>query len=266
MARKKDRVVIKIGSTSVERLGQRKIVNFISRISKNYDVVLVSSGAGLRGEKIAQERGIKNLSKKLLCGLGQPELYEDYRRLFLKKGLHSMQFLVSGENNDHQLSWKLQLKEVLKNNVIPIINGNDLLELKDLSYGDNENVAYEAQVITGAKYLITITDIDGVYDSDPNKNSQAKKFRILSCKFIEEILEQKNLNHLDFYDSKGVGGMYSKLYYAKNIMNYGGGEIYITNSLRDAEVFLDEDYKFVDKKCTGTYIYRNHDKGGYVTY
>ena len=142
MARKKDRVVIKIGSTSVERLGQRKIVNFISRIIKNYDVVLVSSGAGLRGEKIAQERGIKNLSKKLLCGLGQPELYEDYRRLFLKKGLHSMQFLVSGENNDHQLSWKLQLKEVLKNNVIPIINGNDLLELKDLSYGDNENVAY----------------------------------------------------------------------------------------------------------------------------
>ena len=265
MARKKDRVVIKIGSTSVERLGQRKIVNFISRIIKNYDVVLVSSGAGLRGEKIAQERGIKKLSKKLLCVLGQSEMYEDYRRLFFKRGLQSMQFLVNEDNNDSLLSWKTQLKEVLENKkIIPILNGDDLQQIKDLSFGDNEKVASEAQIAINAEYVITITDIDGVYNSNPNKNPQAKKFKILSYQFVEEILDKKN-NLVDFYESKGAGGMYSKLYYAKKIMDYGNGKVYITNSLIDAEVFLDENYKTY-KKCTGTYIYRNHNKGGFEMY
>ena len=44
----------------------------------------------------------------------------------------------------------------------------------------------------GAVEFLNATDVDGVYDSDPNKNKKAKKFARINIKDLRTILVREN--------------------------------------------------------------------------
>ena len=58
-----------------------------------------------------------------------------------------------------------------------------LLQLKRLRYGDNDRLAARVAQMIDADLLILLSDVDGLYDKNPNKNKNAKK--------INEIFRNK---------------------------------------------------------------------------
>ena len=67
-------------------------------------------------------------------------------------------------------------RELLNLGVIPIVNENDTVATDeiDLSFSDNDFLSAIVAAIIGADLLVLLSDIDGLYTDDPNKNKDAK--------------------------------------------------------------------------------------------
>jgi len=55
----------------------------------------------------------------------------------------------------------------------------------------NGTAALIAEKINAAEFL-NATDVDGIYDSDPNKNKKAKKFKRIELKSLRRLLVHEN--------------------------------------------------------------------------
>ncbi len=58
---------------------------------------------------------------------------------------------------------------LLASKIIPIINENDVMSNEDLGYSDNDRLSADISVLIEDKLLILLSDIDGLYSSDPKK-------------------------------------------------------------------------------------------------
>lgn len=66
------------------------------------------------------------------------------------------------------------MEHLLKRNVLPIVNENDMIATEEIVIGDNDKLgAILAKNIHADLYII-LSDIDGLYDDDPHKNENAK--------------------------------------------------------------------------------------------
>ena len=63
----------------------------------------------------------------------------------------------------------------MQNKVIPVINENDTVATEEIRYGDNDRLAARVAQMIDADLLILLSDVDGLYDKNPNKNKDAKK-------------------------------------------------------------------------------------------
>lgn len=62
-------------------------------------------------------------------------------------------------------------------NIIPVINENDTVTIDELegnNFGDNDMLSAIVAGLVAADRLIILTDIDGLYDSNPRTNPNAK--------------------------------------------------------------------------------------------
>ena len=237
--KKIEKIVVKVGTNTVKELGQKEIVKNISALHKKYKVALVSSGAVEEGRTILKKEKInyENLSKKILAGIGSSSFFEKYKKLFLKNKIISVDFLVK------ELNFKKTLLEVVENNFLAILNGNDVLVGKDLLFDDNDSLgAVVSEKINAGLYVI-LTDIDGVYDKNPNEKG-AQKIKVLN-NISEELLKNSQTK-----GELGTGGMYTKLLAAKKLLENKKNktDIYITNNFEDLFNFLEE------KDFSGTLI------------
>lgn len=67
-------------------------------------------------------------------------------------------------------------------NIIPVINENDTVTIDELegnNFGDNDMLSAIVAGLVAADRLIILTDIDGLYDSNPRTNPNAKKLDII---------------------------------------------------------------------------------------
>ncbi len=243
---KKNKIVIKVGTSTVNKLGQEKIVEFVSKIYiQGNCIALVSSGAVAFGRKVLNENN-KKTSKKLLASVGQIGFFNKYQELFLEKRIISAQFLV------RKLNFTETLKEAIQNNLVALVNGNDALSGEDLLYDDNDSLSGDVAKAINSGVLVIISDIDGVYDKNLREHKDAKKNKILHS-ISGELLE----NSKDTGSVGGTGGMYTKLLTAQKMIKVGIAT-YITNSLEDAENFINN-YKKNDKwkEYKGTLITNN---------
>ena len=65
----------------------------------------------------------------------------------------------------------------LEMGVIPIINENDVVavdEIREARFGDNDNLSAMVANLIDADLLFILTDIDGLYTADPNRDPSAK--------------------------------------------------------------------------------------------
>ena len=224
------KIVLKIGSNvlsndegSVDKNSLLSIVEQVKMlIDEHKQVVIVSSGAGICGVGAINKwsrRGDINY-KQALCAIGQVELMMAYREYFGNYGIHVGQILLTrddfNDGSNRTLNIRNTLFTLLDEGVIPIINENDSVSVEEIKIGDNDTLSALTANLWDADTLIILSDIDGVFDSDPKRNPRAKL--IEEVKDIDELI--KNID-VDGMSSFGTGGIVTKIEAARKVNKYG---------------------------------------------
>ena len=217
------RVVVKVGSAVLAQNGSialkrmQALVDFLSELKKNNEVILVSSGAVAGGyTRLKLDRTIiKN--KQALAAIGQPVLLNKYDKKFSKHGIIVSQVLVTAANlnkADDISRVKNTIDTLLENGVIPIVNENDATATDELELGDNDQLSAYITKHTDADMLIILSDIDAYYDSDPRKNQDAKILKVVNS-IAKSDLEKEATPHGTF----ATGGIVTKLKAASYLLS-----------------------------------------------
>ncbi|MEK5325485.1 glutamate 5-kinase [Aeribacillus sp. FSL M8-0254] len=227
---RKKRVVVKIGSSSLTDdnggLSKEKLYEHVEAIAKlkeaGYEVILISSGAVSAGygDLGYPSRPVTIRGKQAAAAVGQGLLIQAYTEAFKKYGIVCAQLLMTRSNFQHKEQYQnayATLSELLKRQVLPIINENDSVSIEELTFGDNDMLSALVSGLLHADFLIILTDINGLYEEDPTKNPNAKRFDFLP-EVTDELIEQTEATS----GSKvGTGGMKSKLMAAKTALALG---------------------------------------------
>ena len=224
-----DKVVLKIGSNVLAGedgvLDPEQVRQIASQalamMNDGKSVVIVSSGAGASGAARVGRLSRKNdiNYKQALCAVGQVELMMEYKKHFEAADKTVGQILLAAENfNDDysRLNIRNTLFTLIDEDVVPIINENDSVCIKEFSMGENDNLAALTAILWSADLLIIMSDVDGVFDRCPFDNPDAR--------MIEEVTDVDALGEKIVtagVSSFGTGGMDSKLEAAKTVGEYG---------------------------------------------
>jgi len=226
------RILIKIGSALTNKDNKfnyeliKEKVREISEIHReNNEILIVSSGAVACGMEIEnlKERPKKPLKLQLLSGEGQIILMKSYQELFAKENIRVSQILLTHHNFDTKEEKEVIINIInayLNQKIIPIINENDLINKEELEdnklFPDNDILAALVAKEMKADRVIILTDVDGLYKSNPkiNNNSELVEEVINIDENIKKMA-QKDTNYL------GLGGMYSKVIAAEILAKNG---------------------------------------------
>jgi glutamate 5-kinase len=138
-------------------------------------VVLVTSGAvgaGLGRLALAKRPG--TLAKlQAVAAVGQSHLVETYERHLRAHGRHAAQLLLTASDLDSRtgyLNVRNTIRALFEYGAVPIINENDTVSVDELltTFGDNDRLAAMVTNLLRAPLLVLLSDVDGLYDGDPN--------------------------------------------------------------------------------------------------
>ena len=180
----------------------------------NWNVVLVTSGAvGFGAHRVNMVEKPKNLATlQALAAVGQMRLMRMYDDLFSHFHQPCAQVLLTYENLDTRSQYmnaKNTLKELLNLGIVPIVNENDTVAVQELRYGDNDTLSALVAGIVDASYLFLLTDVDGLYTSNPRDNPDAKPIHVVES--IRDLKAEIGGSGSSF----GTGGMSTKITAAK---------------------------------------------------
>ena len=223
------RCIIKIGTStltySTGNLNIRRVEELCKIISdiKNagHEIILVSSGAiGMGVGKLKLSTRPKDIPTKQACAaVGQCELMYIYDKIFSEYNYTVAQLLITNEDvkdTQRYQNFCNTLHRLLNLQVLPIINENDTVATDEIVIGDNDTLSAIVAKSIEADLLILLSDIDGLYTSDPHKDKNAS--------LIPEIHEVNDALY-EIAGGKGselgTGGMITKLNAAKLCMDNG---------------------------------------------
>ncbi len=178
----------------------------------NIDVIWVTSGAIASATERTNFSGKKRsvAQKQALSAIGQPLVMDLYNLALNRVGLLGAQVLLTGGDiRDKGRRQNLQntLEQLLKWQAVPVLNENDAVATEEIQFGDNDSLSAQIAIMMKAKKLILLTDVHGLYDSDPKINKGA---RLIETK--EKISSEDLKKHRVAQKSElGTGGIYSKL-------------------------------------------------------
>jgi glutamate 5-kinase len=235
--KKVKRIVIKIGSSSLTSptggLDMENLQKFTGEISnikdRNFEVIIVSSGAIAAGLKYLnlEEKPKKYSVLQAVAAVGQHDLMRVYSSFFFKNSKKVGQILVTREDTSRReqyLNIKNTIMSLLSLEVIPIINENDSVALDEIKFGDNDTLAALIAGLIEADLLVILSDIDGLFDKNPQGNSDARLISI-----VDNITEEIEKVAGGIGSSYGSGGMVTKIRSAK-ICSFSGIPMVIANS------------------------------------
>lgn len=135
-------------------------------------VALVSSGAVVAGRGLLTGASSDDAvtDRQVCAALGQTELINFYRDSFARHKLLAAQVLATRQDfstRRHYLNMRACLQALLKRNIVPIINENDVVSVTELMFTDNDELASLVAGMLGAERLILLSDVDGVFDNGP---------------------------------------------------------------------------------------------------
>ncbi|MCM3708229.1 MULTISPECIES: glutamate 5-kinase [Cytobacillus] len=253
---KKERIVVKIGSSSLTNtnggLCMEKLEEHTAALSRlkelGHEIILISSGAVAAGfmDLGYPSRPVTIAGKQAAAAVGQGLLMQGYTEEFKKHGIVAAQMLLTRQNFLHKEQYQnayATLTELLKRNVLPIINENDSVSIEELAFGDNDMLSALVCGLVQAQRLIILTDVNGIYDSNPRTNAEAKKFN-----FITEISEDLMKAAAGSGSKVGTGGMVTKLSAAKTALALGV-QVFIGVGLGEEKLI-----EILEGKGDGTYI------------
>ncbi|WP_267525557.1 glutamate 5-kinase [Campylobacter sp. MG1] len=240
------RIVIKIGTTSLTyangKINLRAIENLAWVLcdlkNQGKEIILVSSGAIAVGtERLALEKRPRDIvGKQVASAVGQGVLMQIYESFFSKYNQIIAQILLTRDVFENEIMLKNAQNSVLKliqMGVIPIVNENDTVATDELQgFSDNDTLSAYVSNLVDADLLILLSDIDAMYDKDPNKFSDAKKISEIYV-IDDEVLSSASGSN----SALGTGGMITKVNSAK-MVNGNGIDMIITSG-KDFGVLFD---------------------------
>ncbi|MGE2835045.1 glutamate 5-kinase [Mycobacterium sp. SMC-4] len=210
-------VVVKIGTTALttpEGKFDASRLQYLAdaieaRMKSGSDVVIVSSGAIAAGiEPLGLSRRPTDLAtKQAAASVGQVALVNSWSTAFARYHRTVGQVLLTA----HDISMRVQhtnaartLDRLRALHAVAIVNENDTVATNEIRFGDNDRLSALVAHLVGADALILLSDIDGLYDSDPRKGN---------ARFIAEVAGPADLDDVTAGrgSSLGTGGMVSKL-------------------------------------------------------
>lgn len=250
------RIVVKIGSSSLTNskgeIDQLKLKDHIASIAAlkrvGKEVILVSSGAVAAGFKQLgyPSRPVTLKGKQAAAAVGQGLLIQHYTESLKEYGIVPAQILLT--RNDFSKKERYRnaystLSELLERGILPIINENDTVSVEELTFGDNDMLSALVSGLIHAEQLIILTDINGLYDSNPKENPNAKRLDYIE-KVTPEFLEGAKGSG----SKVGTGGMKSKLIAAETALSLGV-QVFIGSGVGDDKLLT-----ILEGKGDGTYI------------
>ena len=229
LIQKSKRIVIKIGSALLIDKNKGGLKNkwletlaldICNLIKLKKEVVVVSSGSIALGKKQLELNSNLTLDEKqAAAATGQISLAHAWKEVMQEHGLNVAQILLAPDDTETRrkhLNARATLIKLLELGVIPVINENDTVSTEEIKFGDNDRLAARVAQMCSADLLILLSDINGLYSSDPNKNKNAT---IVSE--ITEISREIEAMAGPAHSKISSGGMITKIEAAKISMNAG---------------------------------------------
>jgi glutamate 5-kinase len=224
------RVVIKIGSSSLvdtaagtlNRPWLESLAGEVVRLKqRGQQVLLVSSGAIALGRRYlnfaSDQRRLEE--HQAAAAAGQIVLAHAYQDLLDRHNIKVAQVLLTPDDTEDRrryLNARSTLETLLALGVVPVINENDTVATQEIRYGDNDRLAARVSEMISADCLVLLSDVDGLYESDPATNPDA-----VLIPEVHEITPELESICGSSRTEYGSGGMATKLAAARICMSAG---------------------------------------------
>jgi glutamate 5-kinase len=223
------RLVVKVGTSLIAPGGRidtalmRALVDQLDLSRHEY--LIVTSGAIASGmSNLGLREKPSNVPRMQACAaVGQSLLMHTYEQLFFGKKVVA-QLLLSNDDFTSTVRYtNLQnaLHELLKLGVVPVVNENDSVSVRELegAFGDNDELSALLATAVQADWLVLLTDVDGFYVPNGKRPRLLRTVRNLTPK-MEALCNG--------HSKLGTGGMRSKLRAAK-LASEAGVHVAIVN-------------------------------------
>ncbi len=221
------RVVVKIGSSvlanekglAIEELA--RLADEIGQLkARGLSVTIVSSGALAAGRTVLGGGRPRTMpQRQAAASVGQIRLMAEYDRAFSAQGITVAQILLDAEDlasRHRYLNAEHAISALHRGGVLPIVNENDTVAVDELMFGDNDNLSALVANLVGADLLILLSDVPGLFESDPRVDKHAKLIPMLP-KIDAKVFARAGGDA----GALGTGGMKSKLQAAKKAASAG---------------------------------------------
>ncbi|MBQ6265207.1 MAG: glutamate 5-kinase [Clostridia bacterium] len=250
------RIVVKVGTSTltyetgkVNLRRMEKLARVLSDLANSgVEIALVSSGAiGIGAGKLGlKERPADTPGRQAAATVGQCELMFMYDKLFGEYGQITGQLLITRsdfENEERHGNLCNAFNKLFEYGALPIINENDCVGVEEIVFGDNDSLSAHVAKIINADLLIILSDIDGLFTSNPREDENAKFIPVVE-EITDEILEFAGTTG----SSRGTGGMVTKLH-AAQIASKAGIDTIVMNGKNPEDI-----YRVLDGRQAGTLI------------
>ncbi|CUU53905.1 glutamate 5-kinase [Parafrankia irregularis] len=242
------RIVVKVGSSSLTTaaggLDVARVESLVSavvgRAGPEGGLVLVSSGAIAAGlAPLGLSRRPRDLATlQAAASVGQSSLVHCYAGAFGRAGYRVGQVLLTATDvirRTHYRNARTTLDRLLALGVVPIVNENDAVATQEIRFGDNDRLAAIVAHLVSADVLVLLSDVDGVYESNP---------RLGPAAMVREVRSDADLDGLTAQGTGtagvGVGGMATKIDAARMAAS-GGVTTIVTSAALAAETLAGEE-------------------------
>lgn len=223
------RIVVKIGSNVLTLangwLDLERIAHLVDQICKlkksGIEVILISSGAVASGRSmisLSEKQDHSVAARQLLASIGQIKLINTYLSYFEQHDLLCSQVLVTKEDfrdRQHYLNIKNCLEILLKHEVVPVINENDVVAVTELMFTDNDELAGLLASMLQADALIILSNVNGIYTGNP----ELEDSMLITDVYKDDQDVQAGISMSR--SSSGRGGMVTKLGMANKVASLG---------------------------------------------
>ena len=255
-------LVVKVGSSLVTAEGrgidQQALAQWAAQIAqlnkRGVQVIFVSSGAIAEGiKRLGWPRRPKALNElQAAAAVGQMGIAQAYENAFAPHGINTAQILLTHEdlsNRTRYLNARSTLRTLLAHGIVPIINENDTVTTDEIKLGDNDTLGALVTNLVEADALVILTDQQGLYDSDPRKNPQARLINRIAA-------EHPDLESMagGVGSSVGTGGMYTKVTAAKRAALRGAATVVASG--REPDVLV----RLIQGDAVGTLFTSEHSR------
>ena len=170
----KKRIVIKFSGKvfAMENIKLLKdYASFLAKVSKTYQPIIIAGGGKIARHYISHARS-SGVDESTLDELGI-----EISRLNAKLLIYALK----GKAYSHPPTSLKEAQQAVESGLIVVAGG--------LHPGQSTNgTAALIAEKTNAEQFINATDVDGIYDSDPNKNKKAKLFKQIEIKNLKKML------------------------------------------------------------------------------